>query len=121
MEDNNYLNNLLFLKLIENSIFTRKQIQIIYRTGNKAKRPMNISSGAYYRELKQSKSKVYKLIYSLILLEILNIIDHEQLLIMTSIVEQLKQLQTNHNDYHTEDLSPIINVMEKMIIRLVRL
>ena len=121
MDSHDYLNNLLFLKLIENSIFTRKQIQIIYRTSKKAKRPLDISSGAYYRELKQSKSKIYKLIYSLILLEVFNIVDSEQLLLITSIVEQLKQLQNNHNDYHTRDLSSIINVMEEMIIRLVRL
>jgi hypothetical protein len=121
VEDNDYLNNSLFLNLVENSIFTRKQIQIIYITSRKAKRLMNISSGAYYREVKQSKSKIYKLIYSLILLELLNVIDHDQLILMTSIVEQLKELQKNHKDYHTKDLQPIVNVIEEMILRSVRL
>lgn len=121
MEHTEDLNNSLFLKLIEKSIFTEKQIQIIYRINRKGKRPSDLSAGAYYREVKQSKSKTYKLIYSLILLELLNIVDHDQLLILSPLIEQLKQLQNNHKNYHTKDLIPIINVMEEMIIRLVRL
>lgn len=121
MEDNDYVDNSVFLRLIENSIFTEKQIQIIYNISKKEKRPFNISSGAYFREVKQSKSKIYKLIYSIILLELLNILDHNQLLIMTSIVEQLKQLQNNHKDYHMKDLKPVMNVIEEMIIKLVKL
>ncbi|MDR4489613.1 MAG: hypothetical protein AB7V56_14035 [Candidatus Nitrosocosmicus sp.] len=121
MDNNDYLNNSLFVTLVENSIFTKKQMQIIYKTYMKSKRPMNISSGAYYREVKQSKSKIYKLIYSLILLELLNILDPDQLITITSIVEQLRQLQENHNNYHTKDLVSILNVIEVMISRIIRL
>ena len=121
MEGKKNLNNSVFLQLVENSIFTERQIQIIYNISNKEKRPRDISSGAYYREVKQSKSKLNKLIYSIILLEVLNILNHNQLLIMTSIVDQLRQLEYNHDNYHTKDLLSLMDVIEQMIIRMVNL
>lgn len=120
MESKLDLNNSVLLKLIENSLFTHRQIEIIYRLNNKQKRLSDISSGAYFREVKQSKSKIYKLIYSIILLELLNIFNHDQLLILNSIVGQLNELQSSHDIYHAKDLESIINVIDEMILRLVK-
>ena len=60
-------NNLLISKIIENSLFTNRQIQIIYNIYNNKKRTDNITSGAYYREVKQCRDKIRKLYYTFIL------------------------------------------------------
>ncbi len=62
MNNNKIENNLLLLKIIENSAFTERQIQIIYNIYNREERLKEITSGAYYREVKQCKNKIRKIV-----------------------------------------------------------
>ncbi len=124
MEYNFDENNLLFTKFIENSIFTERQIQIIYRIKNKEGRIKEISSGAYYREVKQSKIKIKRLFYSIMLMNLLNIVNHEQLLTLNSVISKISILSDkNHNydKYHDKDILYMFKVIEELIDRMIYL
>ena len=119
MENKVDINNLFLFKLIEKSLFTHRQIQIIYNFKNKEKRPKEISSGAYYREVKQSKTKLRKLFYSILLLNLIKVINDNQTTTLNSIVDKLKTLEDNHSRYHDKEINDVINVIEDLINRMI--
>lgn len=118
MNNNKIENNLLLLKIIENSAFTERQIQIIYNIYNREKRLKEITSGAYYREVKQCKNKIRKLYYSFILLHLLNIFNDEQLLTINSVIDKLYRLQNNHEKYHENNIKAVINIIDRLIDKM---
>lgn len=117
MDNNNIINNLILEKFIENSSFTKRQIQIIYNIHNREERLKDISSGAYYREVKQCKAKIRKLYYSIIALNLMGILNSEQLTALNSVVRQLDVLKDNHNKHHNKSAEPVIDIIEKLLIR----
>jgi len=121
MKDTNDINNMLFLKLIENSIFTHRQIQIIYNFNNKGKMTNEISTGAYYRQVKQSRMKVKKICYSIMLLNMMNLLNNNQISALTTIINQLRILNDKHNKYHKNDITNVMNVIEQMINKVINL
>jgi hypothetical protein len=121
MSNNNNINNLLLNKIIENSTFTIRQIQIIYKIYNREKRLKDISSGAYYREVKQCKDKIRKIYYSIIILNLIGIVNNEQLTTINSIVNKLDMLKGNHNVHHDNDANAVINVIEKLLDKIMSL
>ncbi len=68
--------NIIIQKIIKKSLFTERQIEIIL----KKKRmldddfSLNITKGAYYRQVIQSRKKIEGLYYSIILLQGLDVI-----------------------------------------------
>jgi hypothetical protein len=118
MSNENVINNLLLLEIIENSIFTKRQIQIIYKIFNNEERLKEISSGAYYREVKQCKNKIRKLYYSIILLRLLNILDEEKLVVLNAIVDKLYALENHHDIYHKNNQKSVINIVEQVLDRI---
>ena len=121
MEETNPINNLLFHKLIENSIFTQRQIQIIYKYKNKNKRMHDISSGAYYRQLKQSKLKLKKICYSIMLLDLMNVMGSKQITALHPIVSQLRTLNEGHENYHKNTVNNIVTVIDQMVDRVLKM
>lgn len=120
MSNNNIQKNLLFSKIIEKSTFTNRQIQIIHNIHNKESRPKEISSGAYYREVKQCKAKIRRLYYSLILLGLMDIINNEQLITLNLAVERLYKLKDNNQDIHHDiSLKPVIDIIERMLDKMI--
>ena len=79
----------VYSHIIVNSLFTKKQIDIISKRLNNAQRPKNMTSGVYYRQIKQCREKVRKLLYSLLLLRSLTVIDNQTLVAIERISEQL--------------------------------
>ncbi len=79
----------VYTHIIVNSLFTKKQIDIISKRLNNAQRPKNMTSGVYYRQIKQCREKVRKLLYSLLLLRSLTVIDNQTLVAIERISEQL--------------------------------
>lgn len=106
----------IFDDIIEKSLFTRKQISIIYNKLNGVKIDESISSGAYYRQVKQCRNKIYSLLYTILLFKILKIIDDKTFGIIESIVEKLYSLSQEGNN-HINDPIPqdVINVIDKII------
>ena len=120
MSNNKIQKNLLFSKIIEKSTFTNRQIQIIHNIHNKESRPKEISSGAYYREVKQCKAKIRRLYYSLILLGLMGIINNEQLITLNLAVERLYKLKDNNQDIHHDiSLNPVIDIIEQMLDKMI--
>ncbi|HZC50234.1 MAG TPA: hypothetical protein VE244_14375 [Nitrososphaeraceae archaeon] len=85
----------VYTHIIVNSLFTKKQIDIISKRLNNAERPKNITSGAYYRQIKQCREKVRRLLYSLLLLKSLALIDNQTFLAIERISEQLSVIFGN--------------------------
>ena len=84
----------VYTHIIVNSLFTKKQIDIISKRLNNAERPKNMTSGAYYRQIKQCREKVRRLLYSLLLLRSLALIDNQTFLAIERISEQLSVIFT---------------------------
>lgn len=108
-------NHLLRL-LIKKNLFTNKQISIIYNKNNNRLFKNKISQGAYYRQVKQCKRKYEKLIYTILLFRILNLMDNNTINIIESIVKQLDNISLQ-NLHHNTDTLPydIIQVIEQII------
>src|ERR671921_734498 len=122
MSNDNIQKSLLFLKIIEKSTFTNRQIQIIYNILNKESRPKGISSGAYYREVKQCKAKVRRLYYSIVLLGLMDIINNEQLITLNMAVERLYKLKDNSQDiHHNVSVNSVIDIIEQMLDKMILL
>jgi hypothetical protein len=94
----------VYTHIIVNSLFTKKQIDIISKRLNNAERPKNMTSGAYYRQIKQCREKVRRLLYSLLLLRSLALIDNQTFLAIERISEQLSVIFSNKSS----DISQII-------------
>lgn len=118
MESNHEINkNQLIEYLIENSIFTKRQIEIIYNRMKKEK-VRGVSRGAYYRVLSQSRDNVRKVLYSIILLEILGFINEEKKNVMDRVMKQLSLLLNNNSDVDVSDVIYIIDRVMKQLSRI---
>lgn len=79
----------LYTQIVENSIFTPRQLSIILNQLSGSGKPEDISSGAYYRQLKQCRKKVYSLLFSMVLLQSTGIVKAEALVALGKLAEQL--------------------------------
>jgi hypothetical protein len=81
--------NALYTQIVANSIFTPRQLSIIRNQLTGGGKPEDISSGAYYRQLKQCRKKVYSLLFSMVLLQSTGILKAEALVALGKLAEQL--------------------------------
>jgi nanoRNase/pAp phosphatase (c-di-AMP/oligoRNAs hydrolase) len=79
----------LYTQIVENSIFTPRQLSIILNQMKGRGKPEGVSSGAYYRQLKQCRKKVYSLLFSMVLLQSTGIVKSEALVALDRLAEQL--------------------------------
>lgn len=79
----------LYTQIVANSIFTPRQLSIILNQLTGRGKPEDISSGAYYRQLKQCRKKVYSLLFSMVLLQSTGIVKAEALVALGKLAEQL--------------------------------
>ena len=116
---NNNFDSILKL-FVANSLFTDRQINIILKR-KKGNTPIeNISSGAYYRQIKQCKNKIIRLYYSIILLSIVDIIDLNTIASLSKIVEQIKELKAYNDSDSSQTLrvTEVMSVINKIIITM---
>jgi hypothetical protein len=114
--DPNSKSNSFLVKLQRNSSFTDRQLSIIYnRMANHSSRE-NISAGAYYRQLKQCRTKIKSLLYSILLLRLCGALDGEAIITLDKIALQLDVMSqalgsgdvtTGHSS--VEDVSSVVN------------
>jgi hypothetical protein len=106
--------------IITNSLFTKRQIDIIYKRLSNFDRPKNMTAGAYYRQIKQCRQKVRRLLYSLLLLRLLNVLDKQTLFAIERIIEQLTVIFNSKSS----DISPtfqsasVIFTIDELIKRM---
>ncbi len=80
----------LYNEILKRSLFTDRQISIIYNRTVKQSARENISAGAYYRQLKQCRLKIKSVLYSILLLRLNGALDDQTLNILDKIALQLE-------------------------------
>jgi len=114
----------LLKKIIKKSIFTEKQLKILLDYLNKRENEREISKGetvitlygdlykkgVYFRILKQSINNVKRVIFSLVILTYLDIISHED----------ITKLMTLINDMSQDEMYEFLKKMEDLIERQIR-
>ena len=110
----------IYSHIIENSLFTNRQIDIICKKLKNTDRPTNMTAGAYYRQIKQCKRKVRRLLYSLLLLGSLNVIDKQTLFAIERISEQLTVMFINKSSDISQSYqsSSVIFAIEELVNRM---
>jgi hypothetical protein len=97
------------------SSFTNRQLSIIYNRMNKHSSRENISAGAYYRQLRQCRTKIKSLLYSILLLRLCGALDGEAIITLDKIALQLDVMSQAlgsgdvTTDRSLEDVSTIVN------------
>jgi hypothetical protein len=119
--ENGDLNYTVFLNhFIINSIFTQKQISIIYNKMLKGKPTQNMTSGAYYRQLGQCRNKIRKAVYTLLLLRLLNVIDTETFSALDQLNNQSNVILKKQSDeIDVASLDNVIVLIDNVIRKLV--
>jgi len=117
MEPREYNFNSFYRYIIANSLFTARQIDIISRRLENRGTIENISSGAYYRQVKQSRTKIVRLLYSIILLKSISVLDQETFFAIEKMASQIRVML----DQKTSDNSrveSVISVIEQLVKRM---
>ncbi len=111
----------LYTHIVANSIFTPRQLSIILNQLTGRGKPKDISSGAYYRQLKQCRKKVYSLLFSMVLLQSTGIVKAEALEALAKLAEQLSVIFSANSGSDVvlkskeEDVMHVINEVIKRI------
>lgn len=120
MESSNMNFTVLLNHFIANSILTKKQTSIIYNKMLKAKPMDNISSGAYYRQLRQCRDKTRKVVYTLLLLRLLNAVDIQAFPVLDQVNNQLNVISNKQTEViDATSLNDVISLIDNVIRKLV--
>ena len=114
--------NMIIQKIIKKSLFTERQIEIILKKkrmldGNFS---LNITKGAYYRQVVQSRKKIEGLYYSIILLQGLDVISLEESDVIFRLAEQVSNIGGNSafDDEKQPQIARVIDDAVKQIVSL---
>ena len=103
-------------EIVKRSLFTHKQFSIIYNIHHDKHNHKNISSGAYFRQVKQCKEKIIRLHYSILLLEILGILDANTFSLLQKTTQALTVILSKESsdvcDFST--LRNVINTLDEI-------
>jgi len=120
MESSNMNFTVLLNHFIANSILTKKQTSIIYNKMLKAKPMDNMTSGAYYRQLRQCRDKTRKVVYTLLLLRLLNAVDIQAFPVLDQVNNQLNVISNKQTEViDATSLNDVISLIDNVIRKLV--
>ena len=114
--------NIIIQKIIKKPLFTERQIEIIL----KKKRmldddiSLNITKGAYYRQVVQSRKKIEGLYYSIILLQGLDVISPDDITSLFPFAESISNIG-GKSAFDDENQARIMNVIDDVVKRIVSL
>jgi hypothetical protein len=77
----------------------------------------NITSGAYYRQVKQCNNKIARLLYSIILLNSINALDGETFRILEKLTSQLRVI-LYQNTSDNSKVQDVMSVIDQLIKRM---
>jgi hypothetical protein len=109
-------------KIIKKSLFTERQIEIILKKKRKldGDLSLNITKGAYYRQVIQSRKKIEGLYYSIILLQGLDVISLDESDVIFRLAEQVSRIYDN-SDFMPESQAQITSLMDDAVKQIVSL
>lgn len=115
--------NALYAYIVANSLFTPRQLSIISNQLKGGSKPEKISSGAYYRQVKQCRKKVISILYSMILLQSIGIVQSEGLTTLNKLAEQLTVIFASESSdamsrLNVDDVISVINEVIKRVSKL---
>jgi hypothetical protein len=113
----------VYAHLLENSLFTPRQFSIISKKLQGGGKAEKISSGAYYRQVKQSRKKVLSVLYSMILLQSTGVLQLETSTTLNRLAEQLAVIFTSEGSDVTDKLNidDVISVIDEVVKRMSKL
>jgi len=113
----------LYAYLVANSRFTPRQLSIILKQLEGGGKPEKISSGAYYRQVKQCRKKVLSVLYSMMLLQSTGIVQPEASLTLDKLSEQLAVIFASESSDALSKLNvdEVISVINEVIKRISKL
>jgi hypothetical protein len=112
--------NTVYEDIITKSFFTERQIYIISKRLINKNKLEDISSGAYYRQLKQCQDKIISLLYSILLLRAIRVVDEQTLSIIDGLADQIAvMLSTKNSDVRfRENKQSVMSVLEQILKRM---
>ncbi|MDQ3851957.1 MAG: hypothetical protein M3299_03895 [Thermoproteota archaeon] len=115
--------NALYAYIVANSLFTPRQLSIISKKLEGGGKPEKISSGAYYRQVKQCRKKVISVLYSMMLLQSIGIVQSEALTTLSKLAEQLAVIFASENSDAMSRLNvdDVISVIDEVVKRVSKL
>jgi hypothetical protein len=123
MADQGSNSNALYAYIVANSLFTPRQLSIISNQLKGGGKPEKISSGAYYRQVKQCRKKVISILYSMILLQSIGIVQSEAFTTLNKLAEQLTVIFASESSdamskLNVDDVISVINEVIKRVSKL---
>jgi hypothetical protein len=114
----------VYAYLLANSLFTPRQLSIISKRLQRDAMTEKISSGAYYRQVKQCRRKVFSILYSMILLQSTGIVQLETSTTLSRLAEQLAVIfasEGNSDIPSRLDINDVISVIDGVVKRMSKL
>ena len=116
--------NTLYAYIVENSLFTPRQLSIILKQLGGGGKPEKISSGAYYRQVKQCRKKVISVLYSMMLLQSMGVVQQEAPATLSKLAEQSTVIfasERNSDATPRLNVNDVISVISEVIKRMSKL
>ena len=115
--------NNLYSYLVANSLFTSRQLAIISKRLQGGGKVENITSGAYYRQVRQCREKVAAVLYSVVLLQSTGIVQAETWNALGRLAEQLGVIFASEGSDVVGKLSvnDVISVIDQLVKRMSKL
>jgi len=112
-------NNEILNFIIERSLFTSRQFDIISKRRRGEYSMQERSRGAYYRLLKQGRDKLSGLIYSILLMQFAGLLDEQTKNVIDRLVKQVAVTQSS--DIDEQVARDVIRVMDELVRRISKL
>ena len=120
MENSNLNYTSILNHFVVNSILTEKQTSIIYNKIMKSKPSKKMTSGAYYRQLGKCRTKIRRIVYTLLLLRLFSVLDVGTFSVLDQLNNQLNVILNKRSDeVDTTTLSNVISLVDDVIAKLV--
>lgn len=120
MENSNLDYTAILNHFIVNSTLTQKQTSIIYNKITKSKSSRKMTSGAYYRQLGQCRTKIRKIVYTLLLLRLFNVLDAGTFSVLDQLNNQMNvMLNKSSDEIDASTLNNVTSLIDDVIEKLV--
>lgn len=116
--------NILYTHLVANSLFTPRQLSIILKQLRGDNKTEKISSGAYYRQVKQCRKKVISILHSMIILQSMGIVQSDASATLSKVSEQLAVIfasESSSDAIPRLNTNDVISVIDEVIKRMSKL
>ncbi len=100
-------------QIIEKSLFTERQIEIILKQKDLLDVEFSMTKGAYYRQVGQSREKLVSFFYSIVLLRALGILLPDDADVMSKLSAQVSVI--NDGDVFPEREADVMGVIDRVV------